>query len=205
MTAVHPARPGDGLEADRGRLPRPTEADDQRTDGPGVDGVRSGIAQGPAVTGVELLPDPLPLLDFRPHPGAAREPDPVELPGRLVFDTSRSAWSPHLARHDVRVTLDGMPLRVPWGRTTVELPAGRHRVQVQVDSRRGWGLVTDAVPVAAGAEVEVFYRAPALPQVAGALGPQRQLTPGLFALLGGGAVALAVALAVVVAALALLP
>ena len=202
MTAVHPIRPGDGLEPDHGRLPDPADPDIQSTDDPGVEAVRAGGR--PGLTGLDVLPDPLPLLDFRPDLDAPGEAEPEELPGRLVFDISRSAWSPHLARHDVRVTVDGLPLRVPWGRTTVALPAGRHRVQVQVDSRRGWGLVTDAVPVASGAEVEVFYRAPALPQVLGALGPQPQLTRGLSVLLGGGAVVLAVALAVAVAALALL-
>lgn len=198
MTAVHPVRPGEGLE--------PDDPDDQLTAGLRGEAVRSG-RPGPAGADLvpDLLPDPLPALDVFPDLAVLPETDPDDdLPGRLVFDTSRSAWSPHLARHDVRVSVDGMPLRLPWGRTTVEVPAGRHRVHVQVGSRRGWGVVTDAVPVAAGAEVEVFYRAPALPQVAGALGPQPQLTGGLSALLGAGALVLAAVLAVTVTALALL-
>lgn len=114
--------------------------------------------------------------------------------GRLVIDTSFSRLSPQLGSRCVTVRVDGFPLRFAWGRTPIDLPAGRHRVEIEVEPGRlgahPWGPITDAVPVAPGHAVEVFYRAPALPRMAGTLGPSRQGTPGhlacvaLLALLG---------------------
>ena len=91
--------------------------------------------------------------------------------GHLAVDVSHSALSPHLAACHVAVLVDDLPLQLPWGRTDVALPPGRHRVEIAVDRGDGWGRVVDAVPVAAGHTVDVFYRAPVLPVVAGALGP----------------------------------
>lgn len=116
-------------------------------------------------------------------------PDPLaalELaPGRLVIDCSYCRLSPHLGARRVAVSVDGLPWRFAWGRTPIDLPAGRHLVEIEVEhgraGRRAWGHVADAVPVAAGHTVEVFYRAPALPRLAGSLGPSRQRTAG-FAL-----------------------
>ncbi|MFC5066157.1 hypothetical protein [Actinomycetospora atypica] len=108
---------------------------------------------------------------------------PVEVAvGHLAVDVSHSALSPHLAGCHVTVLVDDLPLQLPWGRTDVALPPGRHRVEIAVDRGDGWGRVVDAVPVAAGHTVDVFYRAPVLPVVAGALGPVPQPTRGMAAL-----------------------
>jgi hypothetical protein len=125
--------------------------------------------------------------------------------GRLVIDSSYSRLTPYLGARRVAVSVDGLPWRFAWGRTPIDLPAGRHLVEIEVEhgraGRRPWGHVADAVPVAAGNTVEVFYRAPALPRLAGALGPERQRTAGvslcalLLALAGLAALA-ALALAV---------
>ncbi|MDD7941155.1 hypothetical protein PHK61_22310 [Actinomycetospora lutea] len=116
-------------------------------------------------------------------------PDPMAsvglAPGRLVIDSSYSRLCPHLGARRVAVSVDGLPWRFAWGRTPIDLPASRHLVEIEVEQgragRRAWGHVADAVPVAAGNTVEVFYRAPALPRLAGSLGPSRQRTAG-FAL-----------------------
>ncbi len=97
--------------------------------------------------------------------------------GRLVIDASHCALSPHLRSCRVAVSVDGYPLRFAWGRTPIDLPPGRHLVEIEVEHGGGWGRVSEAVPVAAGHTVEVFYRAPALPRVAGTIGPMRQRTP----------------------------
>lgn len=102
--------------------------------------------------------------------------------GHLAIDTSHSALSPHLSGCHVSVLVDDLPLQLPWGRTDVAMPPGRHRVEIVVDRGDGWGRVIDAVPVAAGHTVDVFYRAPVLPGVAGALGPVPQPTRGMAAL-----------------------
>jgi hypothetical protein len=141
----------------------------------------AGTPSGPLV--------PLRLVERTPTPPRLPVPSAdvaLELaPGRLVIDTSYCRLSPHLAGRRVAVSVDGLPWRFAWGRTPIELPAGRHLVEIEVEhgraGRRAWGHVADAVPVAAGNTVEVFYRAPALPRVAGSLGPARQRTAG-FAL-----------------------
>jgi hypothetical protein len=143
-----------------------------------------------------------PLVPLR-----ALAPVPEPAGGRLVIDSSYCRLSPHLGARKVAVSVDGLPLRFAWGRTPIDLPAGRHLVEIEVEGvpgRRAWGHVADAVPVAAGHTVEVFYRAPALPRLAGALGPSRQRTAGFslcVALLLAGGVALVAALLVVAAVL----
>ncbi|MCA1657481.1 MAG: hypothetical protein LC713_07220 [Actinobacteria bacterium] len=104
--------------------------------------------------------------------------------GHLVVDASHSVLCPWLAQRHLTVTVDDLPLHLRWGRTDVALPAGRHRVEIAVDRGDGWGRVVDAVPVAAGHTVDVYYRAPALGHRPGALGPVPQSTGGVVALLG---------------------
>ena len=109
----------------------------------------------------------------------------VEAPvGHLVVDASHSVLCPRLAKSHLTVLVDDLPLHLPWGRTDIALPAGRHRVEIAVDRGDGWGRVVDAVPVAAGHTVDVYYRAPALGRRPGSLGPVPQTTGGVVALLG---------------------
>ncbi|MDD7964372.1 hypothetical protein [Actinomycetospora lemnae] len=153
-----------------------------------------------------------PLVPLRT---VVRAPEPERAPevasGRLVIDSSYSRLTPHLGARRVAVSVDGLPWRFAWGRTPIDLPAGRHLVEIEVEhgraGRRAWGHVADAVPVAAGHTVEVFYRAPALPRLAGSLGPSRQRTAGFSlcaALLLVGGVAVLAALTLLVTALVLL-
>jgi hypothetical protein len=104
--------------------------------------------------------------------------------GHLVVDASHSVLCPWLAKGHLTVTVDDLPLHLRWGRTDIALPAGRHRVEIAVDRGDGWGRVVDAVPVAAGHTVDVYYRAPALGHRPGSLGPVPQSTGGVVALLG---------------------
>ena len=184
----------------------------------------TAVRPGPA----HAAPAPLPPPTVRPvPPGASRTgrharrdggapsgplvplralaPAPQPAAGRLVIDSSHCRLTPHLASRKVAVSVDGLPLRFAWGRTPIDLPPGRHLVEIEVvgaAGRRSWGHVADAVPVAAGHTVEVFYRAPALPRLAGSLGPSRQRTAGfslcvaLLALGGAALVALLVLVAV---------
>lgn len=162
-----------------------------------------GTPSGPLVPLRTVVRTPTPPR--LPAAGAALE----LAPGRLVIDSSYCRLTPHLGSRKVAVSVDGLPWRFAWGRTPIDLPAGRHLVEIEVEhgraGRRSWGHVADAVPVAAGHTVEVFYRAPALPRLAGALGPSRQRTAGftlcaallaLAVLAGAGLLVLAVALLV---------
>lgn len=160
--------------------------------------LRSGLETGATVlpaAGPRTTPSvPLRVTPSRRHlrPTPAHG-EPAGAPsGRLLVDASRSALSPYLRGHHVGITVDGRAMSCGWGRTPIDLPVGRHLVEIEV-SRRGWGRAVEAVPVAAGATVEVFYRAPALPRMAGSIGPSEQRTRGRVAVLG---LALAVLLAV---------
>jgi hypothetical protein len=153
----------------------------------------SGAPSGPLV----------PLRTVIRPPGPVDDPEATleSVKGRLVVDSSYSRLTPFLGARKVAVSVDGLPWRFAWGRTPIDLPAGRHLVEIEVEpgrtGRRPWGQVADAVPVAAGNTVEVFYRAPALPRLAGSLGPDRQRT-------AGSALCAALLLLAGVAALALL-
>ena len=159
------------------------------------------LTVSPARTGIQarsVVPQPAAL----PARGGPADPPA----GRLVIDSSYCRLTPHLGARKVAVSVDGLPWRFAWGRTPIDLPAGRHLVEIEVEhgraGRRSWGHVADAVPVAEGNTVEVFYRAPALPRLAGSLGPDRQRTPGVSlcaALLAvGGAAVLALGVLAVV-------
>lgn len=141
---------------------------------------RPAVAQphrsGPASVPLRIVPS---RRAPRPLPAAgdlAESGEPTT--GRLMVDASRSPLSPHLRGRRLAVVVDGQPRWCGWGRTPIDLPPGRHLVEIEVEHAGGWGPVADAVPVAAGHTVEVFYRAPALPRVAGALGPSPQGTRG---------------------------
>ncbi|MDL5155960.1 hypothetical protein [Actinomycetospora termitidis] len=128
---------------------------------------------------------------------------PVPVVGHLVVDASHSSLAPYLAQSTVQVLVDDLPLSLPWGRTDIALPPGRHRLEIAVDRGDGWGRVVEAVPVAAGHTVDVYYRAPVLPGP-GTLGPVPQATRGVVALLAGLVLLLALLGVGVVALLALL-
>jgi hypothetical protein len=115
---------------------------------------------------------------------AARVPATRAPVGHLVVDASHSVLCPQLARNHLAVTVDDLPFHLRWGRTVIALPPGRHRVEVVVDRGDGWGRVVEAVPVADGHRLDVYYRAPVLPGRPGSLGPVPQPTSGVVGLLG---------------------
>lgn len=156
-----------------------------------------GLRREPSV-GAASAPVPLRVVPSRHSPGPlAAVGDLVEpgdpTTGHLLVDTSYSALSPHLRGRPVTVTVDGRRWTCSWGRAVIDLPPGRHHVEVDAD---GWGPVVEAVPVAAGHVVEVFYRAPVVPGAAGALGPSPQSGVGRGVGLAGLAALTTVAAAV---------
>lgn len=162
-------------------------------------------------TGVPSQPVALRVVPSRRFPGplpAARVEAGDPVTGRLVVDATHSALSPHLRHRDVAVHVGGRRWTCPWGRTVIDLPAGRHLVEIEVDHGAGWGRVSEAVPVAAGSGVAVFYRAPVLPRAAGMIGPTphrgAEARAVLLAALAGltGLLAVALVLLAVLAAVA---
>ena len=153
--------------------------------------VGSGVPSGPLVRLRTVVPAP--------------EPTP-EPSGRLVIDSSYCRLSPHLGAAQGRgerrrPAAGGSPGGAP--RSTCRRDATSWRSRSRAGATAGATSPTPC-PVAAGHTVEVFYRAPALPRLAGSLGPARQRTAGfpvcaVLLALGGLAV-----LALLVAALVLL-
>ena len=133
-----------------------------------------------ATTDVPSQPVPLRVVPSRRYPGPLPAPraepgDPVT--GRLVVDTSHSALSPHLRGREVTVRVSGRRHSCPWGRTVIDLPAGRHLVEIEVEHGAGWGRVTEAVPVAAGSWVPVCSAPPCCPGRPGPSGRHRRPAP----------------------------
>lgn len=150
----------------------------------------------PVVTGAPSAPVPLRVVPSRRSPGPLPGAEPEEpVVGRLLVDASRSPLSPHLRGRRIAVSVDGRRCTCDWGRAIIDLPAGRHLVAIEVERGGGWGRASEAVPVAAGSTVPVYYRAPVLPGLAGTLGPAPR--SGVRA---GGALALGVAALVTVLA-----
>src|SRR3954451_12628969 len=82
--------------------------------------VESGMSSGPLVP----LRTVVPLRSGVPAP-----PEPAA--GRLVIDSSYSRLTPYLGARKVAVSIDGLPWRFAWGRTPIDLPAGRHLVEIE--------------------------------------------------------------------------
>ncbi|WP_263249017.1 hypothetical protein [Saccharopolyspora rosea] len=125
---------------------------------------------------------------FPPPQGAGPLGQPMAPPppgmGRVVLDYSYMPLAFVLALFKPSVTINGRPMRGAWSRTPVDLPPGQHHIQVHVNYLWKFGHATAVVPVGAGQQVDVFYRAPAVAFGGGAIGPQPQQTPNLGLAIG---------------------
>lgn len=99
--------------------------------------------------------------------------------GRIMLDTSYSWLDFSLALTGPTVTLDGYPIRAEWGLIPLDVPAGRHHIKVHTRYGRPKGIAEIEVLVHPGEQVLLYYRAPAIMLIGGAIGTQPQQTPGI--------------------------
>ncbi|MEU6561829.1 hypothetical protein [Nocardia nova] len=109
---------------------------------------------------------------FQPQPG----------PQGIVVDASYFPLAFMLALSGPKITVDGMPVPVArWGQTHIPVGAGQHHVRVSTKWLWDMGPAQTAVPVAEGHTTHVFYKAPAIAFINGAIGPVPQQAPGAIA------------------------
>ncbi|MDR7300732.1 hypothetical protein [Haloactinomyces albus] len=100
--------------------------------------------------------------------------------GRIVLDTSYMPLAFLLALFKPGITVNGQPYPVArWGQNVLDLPPGRHQIQVHVNYLWKFGHAQAFVPVDPGRQVDVYYRSPAVAFGEGAIGPVPQSTPNM--------------------------
>ncbi|MBP2477040.1 hypothetical protein JOF53_005912 [Crossiella equi] len=107
-------------------------------------------------------------------------PPPPPGHGRLMLDTSFFPLAFILHLFKPTLTINGRPGPIQWGQTPIDLPPGQYHVKVHfryifMDA----GPAEATIPIAEGQTVPVFYKAPAIIFMGGAMGPAPQDTPGL--------------------------
>lgn len=105
--------------------------------------------------------------------------------GRLLIDCSFHWLGWAFLLFKPQVTINGQPGPVlTWGKNPIDLPPGQHQIQVHVNYLWKVGNATAVIPVGAGQQLDVYYRAPAIAFIDGAIGPTPQETPGMGLTIG---------------------
>ncbi|NEW27501.1 hypothetical protein GV790_12550 [Nocardia cyriacigeorgica] len=110
---------------------------------------------------------------------AAGQGMPGDPPG-LTVDASYTPLAFLLAITKPKIIVNGQ--QVPntlWGANHIPVGPGQHHVKVSTPWLFDMGPATTAVPVAEGQAARLYYRAPALIFLNGAIGPGPQKTPGM--------------------------
>ncbi|SFS36220.1 hypothetical protein [Saccharopolyspora flava] len=150
---------------------------------------------------------PMPQQPMPPQQQMPQQQMPPQFPppppgmGRLLIDCSFHWLGWAFLLFKPQVTINGQPGPVlTWGKNPIDLPPGQHQIQVHVNYLWKIGYATAVIPVGPGQQLDVFYRAPAMVFVDGAIGPTPQETPGM-----GLTIGVSIAVFVLVLLLGLLP
>ncbi|WP_281906049.1 hypothetical protein [Nocardia cyriacigeorgica] len=104
---------------------------------------------------------------------------PGDPPG-LTVDASYTPMAFLLAITKPKIIVNGQQVpNTRWGANHIPVGPGQHHVKVSTPWLFDMGPATTAVPVAEGQAARLYYRAPALIFLNGALGPGPQKTPGM--------------------------
>ncbi len=113
--------------------------------------------------------------------GQAQQFQPEPGPPGIVLDTSYTPMAFMLALTGPTILVNGQPVPAArWGATHIPLGAGQHHVRVSTRWMWDMGPAEAMVPVAEGQSTRVYYRAPAIAFIRGAIGPVPQSTPGIL-------------------------
>ena len=114
-------------------------------------------------------------------PQGAQFPPPPPGMGRLLVDTSYFPLAFILGLTGPTIAINGQPRPMRWGQVPIDLPPGQYHLHVHTRYITDLGPAEAVLPVTEGQTTPVFYRAPAVMFVKGALGPVPQKTPGMAA------------------------
>ncbi|MBF6453533.1 hypothetical protein IU432_08755 [Nocardia cyriacigeorgica] len=110
---------------------------------------------------------------------AAGQGMPGDPPG-LTVDASYTPLAFLLAITKPKIIVNGQQVpNTRWGANHIPVGPGQHHVKVSTPWLFDMGPATTAVPVAEGQAARLYYRAPALIFLNGAIGPGPQKTPGM--------------------------
>ncbi|TNM39760.1 hypothetical protein FHP29_12930 [Nocardioides albidus] len=79
------------------------------------------------------------------------------------------------------VQVNGYPVPVQFGPNIIPMPPGVHTVSAHAQWIWRYGQASQQVRLAPGQTVDVFYAAPVLTFLKGAMGPTKQKVPGVVA------------------------
>ncbi|MFC7340821.1 hypothetical protein [Saccharopolyspora griseoalba] len=117
-----------------------------------------------------------PQQQMPPQPPMAPPPPGM---GRLLVDCSYHWLTWLFMFFKPQVTINGQPgPKLEWGKNPIDLPPGQHQIQVHVNYLWKVGETTAFIPVNQGQSQDVFYAAPTLVFLPGAMGPTPQEAPG---------------------------
>ncbi|WP_007467740.1 hypothetical protein [Segniliparus rugosus] len=130
-----------------------------------------------APQGFPAQPTPNPYGQQPSDPYAAALPEGA---GQLAFDTGFFWLAWIFALTGVSVSVDGVERIRTWGKQLVVVPPGQHFVEVY--TRYLWPVGRASLPVFVqpGQTVPVFYKAPTIAWLKGAIGHEPQKAPGLI-------------------------
>ncbi len=140
-----------------------------------------------------------PGMSYQPMPqqgGYPQQPGPVApmgqpmappAPGmgRLMIDCSYFWLAWMLMFFKPQLTINGQPGPIlTWGKMPIDLPPGQHQIQIHVNYLWQVGSASAVIPVNAGQQIDVYYAAPVIVFMNGAIGPAPQKAPGMGLAIG---------------------
>lgn len=114
------------------------------------------------------------------QPGPMRQPMPPQGMGRIVVDMSFFPLQFILHLFKPGIMINGQFFAAAgWGRNVIDLPPGQYTLQLHTNYLWQYGNAAVTLPVNAGRQLDVYYRAPGTPWGPGAIGPVPQATPNI--------------------------
>jgi len=133
------------------------------------------------------------------QPDASSQPGGFAPPGRLVVDASYSPMAFILAVTGPKIEINGQPITANWGPWPIDLPAGQYNVRVSTRYLGEMGPAQLGATVYPGQQTTVYYRAPAMMFMAGAIGLTPQSTRGMAVVMALTAISVLLFLVVILA------
>lgn len=133
---------------------------------------------------MQPMSQPMPQQGGYPPPGPGapmgqQMAPPAPGMARVLIDCSYHWMSWALMLFKPQVTINGQPGPIlSWGKTPIDLPPGQHQIKVHTNYLWQVGHATAVVPLNAGQQVDVYYKAPVIIFTDGAIGPVPQKPPG---------------------------
>ncbi|WP_280468448.1 hypothetical protein [Nocardia cyriacigeorgica] len=135
--------------------------------------------QGQSPYGQPPVPNGQPQMPYGAQGGPVGQGLPGDPPG-LTIDASYTPMAFLLAITKPKIHINGQQVpNTRWGANHIPVGPGQHQVKVSTPWLFDMGPATTVAPVSEGQAARIYYRAPALIFLNGAIGPAPQKTPGM--------------------------